>query len=73
MSNQKLVTMANDIATFFRAEAQREEAIAGIVNHLSKFWTPRMRAKLLQQLKEPHCGLNELSLEATRRLARQAA
>jgi formate dehydrogenase subunit delta len=44
--------MANDIGNFFRAEPQREDAIAGIANHIAKFWTKRMRAKLDSHLKQ---------------------
>ena len=44
--SQHLVKMANDIGRFFGAEPEREEAIAGIANHIAKFWTQRMRDKL---------------------------
>src|ERR1700688_5053051 len=47
-----LVKMANDIGDFFRAEPQREDAIAGIANHIAKFWTKRMRAKLHSHLEQ---------------------
>ena len=39
--------MANDIGNFFRSEPERKDAVAGIANHIAKFWTPRMRQKLL--------------------------
>jgi formate dehydrogenase subunit delta len=65
-----LVKMANDIGDFFRAEPEREDAIAGIGNHIAKFWTKRMRAKLLTHLKQDgDDGLDELPREAVRRLA----
>jgi formate dehydrogenase subunit delta len=69
-SVEHLVHMANDIGNFFRSEAEREEAVAGIVNHITKFWTPRMRQKLAAHMKEhgPN-GLDELPREALRRLA----
>ena len=56
--------MANDIGNFFRAEPVREDAITGIANHISKFWTKRMRQKM-----EAHgeAGLDELPREAGRR------
>ena len=38
--------MANDIGNFFRAEPVREDAIAGIANHIDKFWTKSMRRKM---------------------------
>ena len=46
MNVERLVTMANDIGDFFQAEPDREEAVAGIQNHLQRFWDPRMRAKI---------------------------
>lgn len=65
-----LVKMANDIGNFFRAEPQREDAIAGIANHIAQFWTKRMRAKLNSHLKQDgDSALDELPREAVRRLA----
>jgi formate dehydrogenase subunit delta len=65
-----LVKMANDIGHFFRAEPVREDAIAGIANHISKFWTKRMREKLRTHLTlDGDAGLEELPREALRRLA----
>jgi hypothetical protein len=46
-SGEHLVQMANDIGNFFRSEPERKDGIAGIANHIAKFWTPRMRQKLL--------------------------
>jgi formate dehydrogenase subunit delta len=67
---EHLVKMANDIGNFFRAEPQREDAIAGIANHIAKFWTRRMREKLAAHLnKEGEASLDELPREALRRLA----
>ena len=63
---QQLVKMANDIGNFFRAEPDREDAIAGIANHIAKFWTKRMRQKLAAHGES---GLDELPREALRRLA----
>jgi len=68
--SDNLVKMANDIGAFFRAEPVREEAIAGIANHISKFWTKRMREKLDAHLKRAgDADLEELPREALRRLA----
>jgi formate dehydrogenase subunit delta len=60
---EHLVKMANDIGNFFRAEPVREDAIAGITNHIDKFWTKRMRQKLAAHGES---GLDELPLEAAR-------
>ena len=64
----QLVQMANDIGNFFRAEPKREDAVAGIVNHISKYWTRRMRERLIAQVKTGDQGLDELSREAVQRL-----
>ena len=45
MNTDKLVQMANQIASFFRAYPE-EEAYAGIRNHIGAFWTGRMREAL---------------------------
>jgi formate dehydrogenase subunit delta len=63
---EHLVQMANDIGNFFRAEPAREDAIAGIANHISRYWTPRMRQKIAAH---GEAGLDELPREALRRLA----
>ena len=71
---EHLVKMANDIGNFFRAEPEREDAIAGIANHIAKFWTPRMREKLVAHLKQHGTtALDELPREALRSLAENPA
>jgi formate dehydrogenase subunit delta len=64
-----LVQMANDIGNFFRALPKREDAVAGIANHISSFWTRRMQQKLLAQIEHDDAVLDELPREAVRRLA----
>jgi formate dehydrogenase subunit delta len=54
--NQKLVYMANQIATFF-ASRPEDEAIVEITNHLRKFWEPRMRAKIIDVAAHGSAGL----------------
>ena len=68
-SGEHLVQMANDIGNFFRAEPDREEAIAGIARHIASFWTRSMRRKIAAHGEE---GLDELPREALRRLASSA-
>src|SRR6202521_617954 len=73
-SAEHLVKMANDIGHFFGAEPEREDAIAGIANHIAKFWTKRMRDKLTAHVKrDGDASLDELPREALRRLAAQQA
>lgn len=66
--SQHLVQMANDIGNFFRAQPDREAAIAGIANHIKSFWTRSMREKLTEQVRHGVAGLDELPREALRRL-----
>jgi formate dehydrogenase subunit delta len=68
-AGKQLVKMANDIGHFFGGEPVREEAIAGIANHIDKFWTKRMRAKIAAHLQQDgDSELDELPREALRRL-----
>ena len=60
MSTERLVQMANDIGHFFAAEPQRSDAIAGIANHIQRFWDPRMRRQILAYLQAGGEGLEEL-------------
>jgi formate dehydrogenase subunit delta len=46
MSTEKLVRMANQIASFFRSYPE-DQALKGIHDHLVAFWTPNMRRTLL--------------------------
>jgi formate dehydrogenase subunit delta len=66
-TTQHLVHMANDIGDFFRAQP-RQDAIAGIANHIRSFWSPKMREKLIADLDMAGVELDELPLEALRSL-----
>jgi formate dehydrogenase subunit delta len=50
MDLDNLVVMANRIGRFFEAQPDRDEALAGIAEHVKKFWEPRMRAQILASL-----------------------
>jgi formate dehydrogenase subunit delta len=62
-----MVHKANQIALFF-ASYPREEAIAGVANHLRMFWEPRMRRQIVAHVESGGAGLHELVPEAVRRL-----
>ncbi len=53
----KLVYMANQIGKFFVSQGD-EQAVPGIVDHLKKFWDPRMRAQILAHLDAGGAGLD---------------
>jgi formate dehydrogenase subunit delta len=63
---EQIVRMANDIGNFFRAEADRNMALAGVSNHINKFWTRRMRQRLLDYVAQGGNELDELPLEAVK-------
>jgi formate dehydrogenase subunit delta len=71
--SRHLVNMANDIGNFFKSEPRREDAIAGIANHIASFWTRRMRDKLAAELHLGNQALDELPREALRLLAEHPA
>ena len=66
-SDSNLIHMANQIAAYF-APYPHEEAVAGVANHIEKFWEKRMRVQLGAHIAQGGAGLNELVLEAAKRL-----
>lgn len=52
MDIDNLVHMANQIGTFFSAYPDRDEALEGVATHIKKFWEPRMRALILNNLSQ---------------------
>ncbi|WP_102224237.1 formate dehydrogenase subunit delta [Acidimangrovimonas sediminis] len=63
MSPDKLIRMANQIATFF-ASKPHDEGVAGVAAHISDFWEPRMRAQLFAAIEAGGEGLHPLVIEA---------
>lgn len=67
MDPHNLIHMANRIGQFFESYGDRTEALEGISNHIRKFWEPRMRHALLQQLDSPaDAGFLPIVAEALR-------
>ena len=63
----KLVYMANQIGKFFRSQGE-DAAVAGVTEHLRKFWDPRMREAILLHLDAGGEGLDPLTRQAVERL-----
>jgi formate dehydrogenase subunit delta len=63
MTPEKLVYMANQIATFFKSQPP-ETAVPGIAGHISDFWEPRMRIALFDHVAKGGDGLDPLVIEA---------
>jgi len=63
MSPEKLVRMANQIATFFETQPGNDGA-ERVAAHLKDFWEPRMRVALLAHVDAGGAGLKPLALQA---------
>jgi formate dehydrogenase subunit delta len=59
MNPANLIKMANQIAAFFEAMPNHEQAVKDVAAHIQKNWEPRMRSALLQHVSQ--CGDVELS------------
>ena len=68
MNIERLVTMANDIASYFAAEPDHAAAVEGIRDHLTKFWDPVMRRQLKAHITAGGDGLQPLAREAVEHL-----
>lgn len=68
-TREKLVRMANQIATFFHSKP-REEGIAGVAEHINKFWEPRMRRQFFELLDGDAEDFDELVVAASSRIKR---
>ncbi|WP_420464815.1 formate dehydrogenase subunit delta [Panacagrimonas sp.] len=69
MKVDRLVTMANDIGQFFAGEPDPAEAVAGTLNHLRRFWDPRMRKQILEYALRDGGALQEPARSAVLALA----
>ena len=65
MSPEKMVRMANQIATFFKTQP-REDAPARVAAHIADFWDPRMRDQLRDYVEQGGEGLDDVVVKATR-------
>jgi len=70
-TREKLIRMANQIATFFHSKP-RAEGVEGVAEHINKFWEPRMRRHLFEIIDAGGDGLDELVLAATPGIRRPA-
>jgi len=69
MNVEHLAEMANNIADFFEAEPDHAIAVAGVANHIQKFWEPRMRKQILAYRDAGGALLHPLVKEALSQLA----
>jgi formate dehydrogenase subunit delta len=67
MSPEKMVHMANQIATFFKTQPG-EDAVEKVAAHIRDFWEPRMREQLLAHVAAGGAGLDAVVVASTRKL-----
>lgn len=70
-TSEKLVYMANQIATFFES-MPHDEAAAGVAKHINDFWDPRMRRQFFEIVEGGGKGLKPLVLDALADIRRPA-
>lgn len=69
----KLIRMANQIGIFFESKPDRAEGVAGVADHINKFWEPRMRRQFFEVVDAGGDGLRPIVLEAAATVKRPAA
>lgn len=67
MSPEKLVYMANQIGKFFASQGE-DEAVAGTLDHIKRFWDPRMRKAIIAHLDAGGAGLDSVVRQAVAQL-----
>jgi len=72
MSPEKMIRMANQIATFFETKPEAE-GVAGTAAHINDFWEPRMRKQLLDHIAAGGAGLKPLVMAAAGHIRKPVA
>ncbi len=63
MQPDKLIMMANQIATYFKTQPGTDQA-ERVASHINDFWEPRMRRQLADHVNNGGQGLAPLALDA---------
>jgi formate dehydrogenase subunit delta len=72
MSPDKMVRMANQIATFFQTQPG-VDAAAKVRDHLTDYWEPRMRQQLCDYVSDGGEGLDVAVISAVRSLSHKSS
>lgn len=68
MNIDQLVTMANQIGSFFKSYPDQEKVKEEIANHLKKFWAPLMRNQIKEHVaKDAGKGLQVIVINAIKK------
>jgi len=68
MNPAKLVRMANDIAANFACGLDHAREVAGVADHIGRFWSPRMPNAVAQHMQSEGTGLSALAEQALKEL-----
>lgn len=68
----KLKRMANQIGQFFQSKPHAE-GVAGVAEHINKFWEPRMRHRFLELAADGGEGLSPIVQDALPAIRRPKA
>jgi formate dehydrogenase subunit delta len=71
-TDDRLVYMANQIGKFFQSQGH-DQAVAGVADHIRKFWDPRMRKAIFTHLDAGGTGLDPNVLAAIASLKAKAS
>jgi formate dehydrogenase subunit delta len=71
-STDKLVYMANQIASFFGSQPSDTGPLR-VADHLIAFWDPRMRRIIVEHLDHGGAGLSPVALEAVKLVKTRSA
>ena len=64
----KLVRMANQIAANFDYGPDRSRAVAGVLDHVTRFWTLDMKRDIIAYVRAGNTGLSETAAQAMAQL-----
>ncbi|MGD8809899.1 MAG: formate dehydrogenase subunit delta [Gammaproteobacteria bacterium] len=69
MNVDKLVRMANQIGDNFDT-GDAPAAVAGVLDHITRFWTLDMKKQIIAHARDGKTGLNEIAAAAVAELAK---
>jgi len=73
MQAEKLERMANQIAANLDYGSDKKNAVASVVDHLQRFWTPSMLEELVGYHDQGDITLSDVAKQAVAQLAQQRA
>ena len=69
MNIEPLIKMANEIASFFEGEPDKQQAMKDTASHIGRYWEARMRRDIVAHYRRGAGGLGEVARGAIAILA----